>query len=194
MRSFVSQSAKNLRPSGIRRYFDIAASMNDVISLGIGQPDFATPTHITQKGVECLHNGGTGYTANNGTHELREAIAAYIQRLYGLSYDPDDQILVTVGVSEAMFLALKAILDPGDEVLVVEPCFVANAAAVEMAGGVPVTVDTHVEHDFQGHRGQSRSQRDPAHQGYSHQLPQQPHRRGALAGALTGDRCRRPQA
>lgn len=149
MRSFVSQSTKHLRPSGIRRYFDIAATMDDVISLGIGQPDFATPAHITQKGIECLQNGNTGYTANAGIHELREAIAAYIQRLYGLTYDPDDQILVTVGVSEALFLALKAILDPGDEVLVVEPCFVTNAAAVEMAGGVPVTVDTYVEHDFQ---------------------------------------------
>ena len=149
MRNFVSQSVKNLRPSGIRRYFDIAATMEDVISLGIGEPDFATPAHITQQGMACLQNGHTGYTANAGMYELREAIAAYIERLYGVSYDPNDQILVTVGVSEAMFLALKAILDPGDEVLVVEPCFVANPAAVEMAGGVPVTVDTYAEDGFQ---------------------------------------------
>ena len=149
MRSFVSQSVKNLRPSGIRRYFDIAATMENVVSLGIGEPDFVTPAHITQQGMACLQDGHTGYTANAGLYELREAIAAYLHRLYGLSYDPDDQILVTVGVSEALFIALKAILDPGDEVLVVEPCFVANPAAVEMAGGVPVMVETHVEHDFQ---------------------------------------------
>ncbi len=149
MRSFVSQSVKNLRPSGIRRYFDIAATMEDVISLGIGEPDFATPAHITGKGLECLQSGRTGYTANAGILELRQAIAHYVERLYGLRYDPHDQVLVTVGVSEAMFIALKAILDPGEEVLVVEPCFVANAAAVEMAGGVPVAVDTFASDNFQ---------------------------------------------
>ncbi|MBZ0291451.1 MAG: aminotransferase class I/II-fold pyridoxal phosphate-dependent enzyme [Anaerolineae bacterium] len=149
MRSFVSQSVKNLRPSGIRRYFDIAATMDDVVSLGIGEPDFATPSHIAARGIECLQNGQTKYTSNSGTLELRQAISDYIERLYGLHYDPVSQVLVTVGVSEAMWLALKAILDPGDEVLVVEPCFVANAAAVEMAGGVPVTVDTYVEDEFQ---------------------------------------------
>jgi aminotransferase len=149
MRSFVSQSVKNLRPSGIRRYFDIAATMKDVVSLGIGEPDFATPDHITRQGVACLQNGQTGYTANAGLFELREAIAAYNERLYGLSYDPEEQVLVTVGVSEAMFLALKVIIDPGDEVLVVEPCFVANPAAVEMAGGVPVAVNAYAEDDFQ---------------------------------------------
>lgn len=149
MRSFVSQSVKNLRPSGIRRYFDIAATMDDVVSLGIGEPDFATPSHIAARGIECLQGGQTKYTSNSGTLELRQAISAYIERLYGLHYDPLSQILVTVGVSEAMWLALKAILDPGDEVLVVEPCFVANAAAVEMAGGVPVLVDTFVEDEFQ---------------------------------------------
>ncbi len=149
MRSFVSQSVRNLRPSGIRRYFDIAATMDDVVSLGIGEPDFATPRHIAAKGIACVENGHTSYTSNAGTIELREAISAYIERLYGLHYAPQNQVLVTVGVSEAMWVALKAIIDPGDEVLVVEPCFVANAAAVEMAGGVPVTVDTFVEDEFQ---------------------------------------------
>jgi aminotransferase len=149
MRNFVSQSVNNLRPSGIRRYFDIAATMEDVVTLGIGEPNFATPLHIIEKGVESLYNGQTGYTNNSGTIEVREAVATYIQRLYNVSYNPEDQILVTVGVSEAFFLALKAILDPGDEVLIVEPCFVANAAAVEMAGGVPVSVDTFVENNFQ---------------------------------------------
>jgi aminotransferase len=102
-----------------------------------------------QKGIESLHRGFTGYTSNSGIIELREAISCYIQRLYDLYYDPEDQVLVTVGVSEALFLAMKAVLDPGDEVLVVQPCFVANAAAVEMAGGVPVIVDAFVEDEFQ---------------------------------------------
>jgi aminotransferase len=148
-RHYVSQSVQQLRPSGIRKYFDIAATMEDVITLGIGEPDFVTPRHIVEKSIESLRYGQTGYTNNSGTIELRRAIAAYIERLYGVSYDPEDQIIVTVGVSEAMWLALRAILDPGDEVLVVEPCFVANAAAVEMAGGVPVRVDTFVEDGFQ---------------------------------------------
>lgn len=148
-RNYVSQSVQHLRPSGIRRYFDIAATMQDVVTLGIGEPDFVTPRHIVDRGIESLERGQTAYTSNSGTIELRRAIAAYIRRLYGVEYAPEDQILVTVGVSEAMWLALKAILDPGDEVLVPEPCFVANAAAVEMAGGVPVPVDTFVEDGFQ---------------------------------------------
>jgi aminotransferase len=149
MRSFVSQSTKNLQPSGIRRYFDIVATMDDVVTLGIGEPDFTTPAHIAAEGIACIEQGQTGYTANSGTPELRRAIVGYIERLYGLHYNPDNQILVTVGVSEAMWLAMKAILNPGDEVLVVEPCFVANAAAVEMAGGMPVRVETSVEDAFQ---------------------------------------------
>lgn len=149
MRNFVSQSVQTMRSSGIRRYFDIAATMEDVITLGIGEPNFATPQHIMQKSVESMYNGQTGYTSNSGTIELREAISTYVQRLYNVYYAPAEQVLVTVGVSEALFLALKAILDPGDEVLVVQPCFVANAATVEMAGGVAVTVDAFAENDFQ---------------------------------------------
>ena len=149
MRRFISQSVKNLPPSGIRKYFDIAATMDDVITLGIGEPDFRTPDHITSAGIASMESGQTAYTSNSGMIELREAIADYIEGLYGLRYAPQNEVLVTVGVSEALFLAMKAILDPGDEVLVVEPCFVANPAAVEMAGGVPVMVQTRVEHDFQ---------------------------------------------
>ncbi len=148
-RSYVSQAAQQLKPSGIRRYFDIAATMEGVVSLGIGEPDFVTPRHIIDKSIAALENGQTGYTNNSGTIELRRAISAYIERLYGVCYDPEDQIVVTVGVSEAMWLALKAILDPGDEVLVPEPCFVANAAAVEMAGGIAVRVNSFVEDDLQ---------------------------------------------
>ncbi len=149
MRSFVSKSTSNLRPSGIRRYFDIASTMEDVVTLGIGEPDFVTPRHIMEAGIASLQAGQTGYTNNSGMLELREAIANYIERLYNIQYNPDNQVLVTVGVSEALWLAMKAILDLGDEVLVVEPCFVAYAAAVEMAGGVPVMVNTYVENEFQ---------------------------------------------
>lgn len=148
-RSYVSSSVDRLRPSGIRRYFDIAETMDDVITLGIGEPSFSTPDHIIQGGIRSLEAGNTGYTSNSGTAELRQAAADYIHNLYGLRYDWQSEVLVTVGVSEALFIAMKAILDPGDEVLVVEPCFVANAASVEMAGGVPVMVSTSVEHEFQ---------------------------------------------
>jgi aminotransferase len=149
MRNFIAQTVQAMPPSGIRRYFDIAATMEDVITLGIGEPNFTTPAHIAHKGIESIACGQTAYTSNAGTIELRRAIAAHIARLYGLRYRPEDEVLVTVGVSEALWLALKAIVDPGDEVLVVQPCFVANAAAVTMAGGVPVAVDAHAETDFQ---------------------------------------------
>ncbi|RMG81197.1 MAG: aminotransferase class I/II-fold pyridoxal phosphate-dependent enzyme [Chloroflexi bacterium] len=149
MSRFVAKNVENLRPSGIRRYFDIAAQMDDVVSLGIGQPDFATPRHIIDAGVDSLYAGDTGYTSNSGTLALRQAVSQYIQRLYNVEYDAQEQILITVGVSEALWLAMKAILNPGDEVLVVEPCFVSNPAAVEMAGGVPVMVPTYAENNFE---------------------------------------------
>lgn len=149
MRNFISDSVQQLRPSGIRKYFDIAATMDDVISLGIGEPDFVTPEHIIDKGIESLRAGQTRYTSNSGTQELREGISAYIERLYGLHYSPDNQILVTVGVSEGFWLALKTVTNPGDEVLVPEPCFVSNAAAVHMTGAIPVPVKTLVEDNFQ---------------------------------------------
>ncbi len=157
-RSYVSQSANRLAPSGIRRYFDIAATMEDVITLGIGEPSFTTPNHIIQSGVQSLETGNTGYTSNSGTAELRQTIADYNRRLHGVDYDWQTEVLVTVGVSEALFIAMKAVLDPGDEVLVVEPCFVANAASVEMAGGVPVSVHTSVEHEFQVTRADLEAQ------------------------------------
>jgi aminotransferase len=149
MRNYLSKSTQAMRPSGIRRYFDIAATMDDVVTLGIGEPDFTTPEHIISASVRSMQEGNTGYTNNSGTPELREAISQHIQERYGTYYDPANQVLVTVGVSEAFYLAMKAICDPGDEVLVIEPCFVANPAAVEMAGGVPIMVPTYVENDFQ---------------------------------------------
>lgn len=149
MNRYLSRSVRNLRPSGIRRYFDIAATMENVVTLGIGEPDFVTPSHIVEAGIQSIHDGLTGYTSNAGIRELRAAIAAHINKRYQLTYSPDDEVLITVGVSEALYLALKVLLDPGDEVLVVEPCFVANPAIVEMAGGRPVLAPTSVGHDFQ---------------------------------------------
>ena len=148
MSRFLSQSVQQLRPSGIRRYFDIAATMDDVVTLGIGEPDFVTPAHIVDAGIQSIHGGQTGYTSNAGIFELRAAIANHVAERYQVRYSPDNEVLITVGVSEALFIALKVLLDPGDEVLVVEPCFVANSAAVELAGGKSVLVPTSVENKF----------------------------------------------
>src|SRR5437762_2719585 len=149
MRSYVSKRVDSVPPSGIRRYFDIAATMHDVISLGIGEPDFVTPARITEAGIGSLERGDTHYTSNSGTFELRRALSDYISRLYGVNYDPEHELLVTVGVSEALYLAMTALIDPGDEVIVPEPCFVSYMPEVVFAGGVPVPVPTHAANGFQ---------------------------------------------
>lgn len=149
MKSFVSRRVAAAPPSGIRKFFDIAATMKDVISLGIGEPDFVTPLPILQEGIASLNRGETQYTSNSGTLELRQAISAYHTRLDGITYDAANEILVTVGVSEAMYLSMTAILDPGDEVIIPEPCFVSYAPEVSFAGGEPVMVSTSVEEAFQ---------------------------------------------
>ena len=149
MRSRIADDVRRLPPSGIRRFFDIVADMEDVISLGVGEPDFATPAHITRAATDSLRDGMTGYTSNAGMPELRQAISDSIERLHGLRYDPQDEVLVTVGVSEGLFLAMRALLNPGDEALVVEPCYVSNQAAVKMAGGVCVPVPADAAQDFQ---------------------------------------------
>ncbi|MDW8293336.1 MAG: aminotransferase class I/II-fold pyridoxal phosphate-dependent enzyme [Anaerolineae bacterium] len=149
MRTYISQRVAAVPPSGIRKFFDIAATMKDVISLGIGEPDFVTPEPILNAGIASLQRGETGYTSNAGLRELREALSAHLERLYGVSYDPEEELLITVGVSEALYLALTAIIDPGDEVVVPQPCFVAYPAEVIFAGGTPVAVPTRVEEDFQ---------------------------------------------
>jgi aminotransferase len=137
-------------PSGIRRYFDIAATMEDVISLGIGEPDFVTPAPILQAGIAGLQQGHTAYTSNAGMIELRTAVAHKLTSLYGgPAYDPEKQVLITVGVSEAMYLIMQAILDPGDEVIVPQPCFVSYTASVILAGGAVVDIPTHAYNDFQ---------------------------------------------
>ena len=149
MRDFVARRIAAVPPSGIRRFFDIAATMDDVISLGIGEPDFVTPKEILQAGVRSLEKGETHYTSNSGILALRQAIAENLERLYGVSYEPRSEILVTVGVSEALYLALSAVLDPGDEVIVPTPCFVAYQPEVIFAGGVPVPLRARPEDQFQ---------------------------------------------
>ncbi len=145
----LSERVKVVPPSGIRRFFEIAATMDNVISLGIGEPDFVTPRPIIDAAVASLEAGKTGYTSNAGLIELREHIAESIDRLYGVRYDPASEILVTVGVSEALQLAMLALLDPGDEILIPEPCFVSYGPTAIFAGGTVVYVPTSVEHDFQ---------------------------------------------
>jgi len=147
--NLVSERIKDVSPSGIRRFFDIAATMENVISLGIGEPDFDTPEPIIRAGIESLERGETHYSSNSGLMALRRAIADHLDARYDQTYNPASEILVTVGVSEALYLALAATLDPGDECIVPEPCFVSYAPEVTFAGGKPVIVPTRVENDFQ---------------------------------------------
>jgi aminotransferase len=149
VRNFVSERIASVPPSGIRRFFDIAATMEDVISLGIGEPDFDTPPPILRAGIEALKSGETHYTSNSGLMELRRALAEHLDRLYGQTYNPSSEILITVGVSEALYLACAATLDVGDEVIVPEPCFVSYAPEVAFAGGVPVLLPTYADNDWQ---------------------------------------------
>ena len=146
--SYISQRVASLKPSGIRRFFDIAATMKEVISLGIGEPDFDTPKPVIDAGVRALQNGATHYTSNAGILGLRKALSANLERLYGASYDPVEEMLISVGGSEALYLAATAVLDPGDEVIIPTPCFVSYQAEVFMAGGVPVEVPCYMEDNF----------------------------------------------
>jgi aminotransferase len=144
----VSRKVQELPASGIRRFFDIIATMDDCISLGVGEPDFATPQAFSDAAFRAVRDGHTSYTSNYGIIELREAIAAHLERLYGVRYDPTSEIVVTTGVSEGLLLATHATLDNGDEVLCPDPCFVAYLPAVALAGGVFVPVPTDIENEF----------------------------------------------
>ncbi|MBR3691834.1 MAG: aminotransferase class I/II-fold pyridoxal phosphate-dependent enzyme [Clostridia bacterium] len=144
----INQTVLNIKPSGIRRFFNIVSEMENVISLGIGEPDFVTPWHICDAGIYSLEKGITCYTANAGLLELRREICRYLSRRFGLTYDPATQVVVTVGGSEAIDLAVRTLVRPGDEVVIPEPCFVCYDAIVRLAGGVPVAVPTDMEHDF----------------------------------------------
>ncbi|HMN11576.1 MAG TPA: pyridoxal phosphate-dependent aminotransferase [Bellilinea sp.] len=146
--SYISKRIAGLKPSGIRRFFDIAATMKDVISLGIGEPDFDSPKPVIEAGINALRNGATHYTSNSGILELRQALTAQTEQLYGVKYDPVNECIITVGGSEALYLAVTALLDPGDEVIVLTPCFVSYQAEVFMAGGVPVEVPCTFEDNF----------------------------------------------
>ena len=144
----LSTKVKTIKPSGIRKFFDIAATMEGVISLGVGEPDFPTPTSIRDAGINSIVEKGTRYTANVGLMELRRAISRYLETRFQVEYDPADQILVTVGASEAVDLALRAVVNPGDEVLVPEPTYVSYAPSAILAGGVAVPVPTYEKDDF----------------------------------------------
>ncbi|MED0687370.1 aminotransferase [Anoxybacillus ayderensis] len=147
-KTYVSDTVSRLKPSGIRRFFDLAASMEGVISLGVGEPDFITPWSVREACILSLEQGYTSYTANAGLWELRKEISDYVARRFHVLYDPADEIIVTVGASQALDVSLRAILNPGDEVIVVEPSFVSYAPLVSLAGGVPIPIQTSGKHQF----------------------------------------------
>jgi aminotransferase len=146
--SYIARHLSDVPRSGIRDFFEIVSTRKDVISLGIGEPDFVTPWHIREASMFALDHGATSYTANLGLIELREEVSAYVERMTGVRYDPATEILITVGVSEALDLAVRAVVDPGDEVLYHEPCYVSYAPVVTFAHGVAVPVSTCVDRDF----------------------------------------------
>ena len=146
--TYVSKMVSELKPSGIRKFFDLAAGMDGVISLGVGEPDFVTSWHVREAAIASLEQGYTSYTANAGLLELREEIANYMKTQFNVEYSPDTEIIVTVGASSAIDIAMRTILDPGDEVIVIEPCFVSYTPMVTLAGGVAVTVQALKENDF----------------------------------------------
>ena len=148
LRNRINTVVRDIPRSGIRDFFDIVTTMKDVISLGIGEPDFDTPWHVREATVFALERGATHYSSNLGYIELRRALSKYVAKNFGAEYNPDDEILVTVGVSEALDLALRALINPGEEVLYHEPCYVSYRATILFAGGVPLAVETKAENGF----------------------------------------------
>ncbi len=148
IRKILNPVVRDIPPSGIRKFFDIAAEMDDVISLGVGEPDFVTPWHIRDEGIYSLEKGMTYYTSNSGLKELRIEISNYLNRRFSLKYDPLSQVIVTVGGSEAIDLCIRSVVKPGDEVLIPEPCFVCYKPITALAGGVPVSIVTKQENEF----------------------------------------------
>lgn len=144
----ISEKVKNMAPSGIRAFFDLVLGMKDVISLGVGEPDFVTPWQIRESAIYSLEKGYTSYTSNKGLMELRQAICHHIKHKYGIEYDPEEEILITVGVSEALDLAMRTILNPGDKVLIPEPSYVSYGPVTDMAGGTPVFLKTQRDNGF----------------------------------------------
>ena len=148
MRNPLSKEIVTIQPSGIRKFFDIANEMEDVISLGVGEPDFDTPWHIRDEGIYSLEKGRTFYTSNSGLMELRQEIAGYLKRRFELDYDAKSEVIITVGGSEAIDIAMRAMLDPGDEVLIPQPSYVSYEPCCILANGKPVIIELQAEHEF----------------------------------------------
>lgn len=148
MKIEISKKVDRLAPSGIRAFFDLVLGMKDVVSLGVGEPDFVTPWHVREKAISSFEDGYTSYTSNKGTMELRKQICHFLKQRHGLSYEPENEVLITVGVSEAIDLVMRAILNPGEKVLIPEPSYVSYGPMVDLAGGIPVTVPTGPEQRF----------------------------------------------
>jgi aminotransferase len=148
MRKFVPKRVESMPYSGIRKFFEMVIGMEDVISLAVGEPDFVTPWHIREACIYALEGGYTSYTSNWGLIELRELVSERMNAKYGLTYDPEDEVLITTGVSEAFDLSVRAIVDMGEEVIIIEPCYVSYAPCVKLAGGVPVIIPTDVSNEF----------------------------------------------
>ena len=146
--NLISQKVATLPPSGIRKFFDLLSSVEDVISLSIGEPDFVTPWHIREAGIYSLEKGYTMYTSNSGMPELRQELASYLEIHYGVSYHPEHEILITAGSSEGLDLVLRAIINPGDEVVIPDPCYVAYPADITLAGGTPILIPTNEKNNF----------------------------------------------
>lgn len=144
----ISEKCKEIKPSGIRKFFDLASSVGDVISLSVGEPDFPTPWTVRRTAIQTLEKKRIVYTANSGMPELKRAISEYIERHINVKYDPDAEITVTVGGSEAIDIAIRAVVNPGDEVLIPEPCFVSYLPIAQLTGGIPVRIETRVEDEF----------------------------------------------
>ena len=148
MRDPLSKKVIDIKPSGIRKFFDVVSEMPDAISLGVGEPDFDTPWHIRDEGIYALEKGKTFYTSNAGLMELRKEICKYYTRKFQATYDPVHECVITVGGSEGIDIALRAMLDPGDEVIIPEPCYVSYVPCVELADGVPVIIQLKAENEF----------------------------------------------
>ncbi|NYT06016.1 MAG: aminotransferase class I/II-fold pyridoxal phosphate-dependent enzyme [Methanomicrobiales archaeon] len=148
MKPFISRVAHDIPPSGIRKFFDLVQDMEDVISLGVGEPDFATPWNICEAAIYSIEKGVTSYTSNKGMPALLQEIARYLEERFALRYNPEREIVATSGVSEALDIAIRTVVDPGDEVIITEPAFVAYAPCVRLAGGTPVPVECRVDNDF----------------------------------------------
>lgn len=148
MHSYLAPSVQEIQPSGIRKFFDLVSGNKDIITLGVGEPDFVTPWHVREACVYSLERGYTRYTSNSGTPELREAISSYLENSFKVNYNPNNEILVTVGGSEAIDLALRALIAPGDEILIPEPCYISYSPITSIGGGVPVGIETFAKDDF----------------------------------------------